>query len=437
MNNYIRLVVLAISITGLVACSSDKRPPLKGDRISVLQLQNNMDVDKKAQAITIQLADIKENTAWPQMGGNASHTPQHLGLGSKLSRIWSTNIGTGSGKRNKLITPPIVAMGRVYASDSEGVVTALDLTSGKRIWETDLLENDDATVSTGLTYAVDTLFVTNGVQSLYALDPNTGQKRWSKNLKSALRGSPTFNNGRLYVITLDDQTLALDPTNGETLWRHQGVTEAAGLLGTPSPAAVESVVISAYNSGDISALRAETGQEAWSDNLTGIAEFQGRSVTKLSGFRGHPVLDGDIVMAGNAASRLVAIHVPSGERLWQKEFGISDTPWVSGNVVFVITSQNDLTAIAKETGNVVWTKPLPRFEDPEDNEDPIFWRGPLVAGNQLWIVNNIGQLMAIDPLSGKTLQTTKVTSDIMLSPIVVNNILLLLSDDGDLAAYRS
>ncbi len=284
---------------------------------------------------------------------------------------------------------------------------------------------------------MDTLFVTDGINRVVALDPASGKKRWEKTIEGALRGAPTFNNGHLYVITLADETLALNPTNGETLWRHQGVAEAAGLLGTPSPAAQDSVVVSCYSSGDVVALRAETGQEAWTDNLSGTNEMQNHAVTKLSGFHGHPVLDGDVVVVGNAATRVVAIHVPSGERLWQKEFGLQQTPLSVGNVVYVITPQNDVLAVMKESGQMHWRRSLPRYEDPEDKEDPIFLSGPVLAGGTLWVVTSNGHLLGLDPLSGKDTNKISIPDGVMLSPVVVDGMLFILTDDGKLIAFRS
>lgn len=423
----------------VVACSGDKKVPLKGERISVLQMKDSLAVDDAVGSREIALATARNNTAWPQAGGNAAHAPVNLSLASKdLKRVWQTSIGEGSEKRRKLITAPIAAYDRVFAADTEGFVSAFSLNDGKKLWRVNVLADDDdlATVSSGLAFAMDTLFVTDGINRILALDPATGTKKWERNLQSALRGSLTFNSGRLYVITLDDQTLALNPVNGETLWKHQGVTEGAGLLGAPSPAAQDSVVISAYSSGDVVALRPETGSEAWDDNLTGVAEAQSRAVTKLSGFRGHPVIDGDVVIVGNAATRLVAIHIPSGERIWQKEFGSMQTPWVAGNMIYIVTPQNEVVALFKDSGQVRWVRQLPRFENPDDKEDPIFWNGPVLAGDRLWLSGSDKKMLALDPLTGKDVAKVEIPYGVMLSPVVVNGTLLLLSDEGELQAYR-
>lgn len=434
-----RLLFCALVALALIGCSDDKKVPLKGERISVLQMKDSLAVDEAAAEKPVELAAARANTAWPQAGGNAAHAPIHIELNGKdIKRVWQASIGEGSEKRRKLITAPIVAYDRVFTADTEGFVSAFSLKDGKKLWRVNVLADDDdlATVSSGLAFAMGTLFVTDGINRVLALDPANGQKKWEINTPSAVRGSLTFNSGRLYIVTLDDQTLALNPTNGETLWKHQGVTEGAGLLGAPSPAAQDSAVISAYSSGDIVALRPETGSEAWDDNLTGVAEAQSRAVTKLSGFRGHPVIDGDHVIVGNAATRLVAIHIPSGERVWQKEFGSTQTPWVAGNMIYVVTPQNELVGLFKDTGAVRWVRQLARFEDPDDKEDPVFWSGPVLAGDRLWVASSDKTLLAIDPATGKDVSKTSVPHGIMLPPVVVDNTLLLLTDTGELQAYR-
>lgn len=434
------LMVAFILVAGVFSgCSSDKKQPMKGDRIAVLEFQGEDQVSSEAKSEPLELAQEKENTAWPQTGGNAAHLPQNLAMNSgKLKKIWDKDIGEGSEKDRKLITVPVSAKDKIFTADTEGKISAFSLDKGKRLWEVNVLPEDDisVTVSAGLTYNNDILYVTDGIGSVIALNAETGKKIWSKTVDQPVRGSPTFQFGRLYMITLNDETLALDALNGDIVWRHAGVQEQAGLLGAPSPAVEGSVVITAYSSGDIVALRSETGQEAWTDNLAGVAQNQSRAVTQLTGFRGSPVLEQNIAYVGNASTRLVAIHVPSGERLWQKEFGVMETPWVSGNMVFAVTSESQLVALTKESGKIRWTVALPRYENPEDKEDPVFWNGPVLAGGRLIVTGSNEKFLEVDPDTGKVLRKNDLPGNVMIPPIVVKKTFIVLTDDGTLAAYR-
>lgn len=433
------LVAAFLPLLLLGACSSDKKPPLPGERLSVLQVQDKLQADKDIAAEALNLPEAVDNTAWPQAGGNATHMPQHLALGQKLKKLWSADVGEGSEDDRKLITAPVVAANRVFAADTNGNVSAFDLKKGKRLWEVNVLpdEDDSVTVSSGLTLGADKLFVSNGLGQLLALDPATGKQLWRQTLNAPVRGAPTYYNGRLYVITLLDETLALDANNGTTMWTHKGVQSDAGLLGSPSPAAEGSAIISAYSSGDVVALRAETGQEAWSDNLNGASEFRQRAVTQVSGFKGHPVIDQDHVIIGNASSKIVSITAAGGERLWQKEFGTMQTPWVAGDAVFIITPQNEAVALMKETGQVRWVTQLAKYEDPDDHEDTIFWQGPVMAGGRLFIAGSDEALLELDPQTGKIMRKTDIGHSAMVPPVVADGVLLLVGDNGTLTAYGS
>ncbi len=432
-----RNCVILVAVLALAACSSDKKPPLKGERISVLQLQNTLEVDKDAQDKSLDIPEAKDNTAWPQQGGNATHTPEHVTLGASLKKIWSADIGKGSTDDRKLITPPIAADGRVFTSDTKGNIKAFDLNSGKKLWDEHIPpKGSDPSVSSGLSYGDNVVYATDSFGGVVALSAADGKTIWKQQLPHPTRGSPTYQAGRIYLITLSDETVALDTQNGNVLWTHKGIEEQAGLLGSPSPAVQDSVVMTVYNSGDIAALRAETGQEAWSDNLTGVLETSNHAVTKLSGFRAHPVLDGDNVIIGNNTARLVDIHVPSGERTWQKEFGAAGTPWVAGNAVFVLTPQNELIALLKDTGEVKWVTTLARFKDAQKKEDLLFWNGPVLAGGRLILTSSKGKMIEVDPQSGKIEKQTDISSVVMLPPVVVQQTLLILSDNGTLSAYK-
>jgi outer membrane protein assembly factor BamB len=426
------LPVLLLSVA-LVACGTDKKPPLPGERVSILNVQEGGDIDQEAASMPTEFPAAEENASWVQADGNAMHLMPHAMLDGKFKKIWSADIGDGSKKERRLVTAPVVSDGVVFTADTDGDVSARSLKDGDEIWEARVLpkKENSVTVSPGIAVSNGRLFVTDGIGNVLALDAKTGKTLWTTSVEQPVRSAPTVSDGRVYAVTLQDETVALDTDSGTILWRHKGVHEGAGLLGSPGPAVSGSVVIATYSSGDVTALRAETGQEAWTDNLTGVVEFQSRAVTNLSGFRGAAVLEDDYVVVGNISSKTVAIHVPSGDRVWQKEFGTMTTPLVIGNSVFVITPQNQLMSLVKGDGRVRWTTELPRFEDPDDREEPIFWHGPILAGDRLILIGSHKKIFEMD-----LLRRVRLPDVAMLSPVVAGKTLLILTDDGDLAAYR-
>ena len=69
-------------------------------------------------------------------------------------------------------------------------------------------------------------------------------------------------------------------------------------------------------------------------------------------------------------------------------------------------------------------------------EDPIFWRGPVLAGNRLVLTSSRGQIVYASPVDGRVLATVDAGESFSLPPVVANNTLYVLSDDGRLTAYR-
>jgi outer membrane protein assembly factor BamB len=80
--------------------------------------------------------------------------------------------------------------------------------------------------------------------------------------------------------------------------------------------------------------------------------------------------------------------------------------------------------------------PLPRFVDGQAKKGQIFWRGPVLAGDRLIAVGSDGSVHTISPYSGKPLGRIELRVPILIPPIVADQTLYILTDDGTLHAYR-
>jgi hypothetical protein len=64
------------------------------------------------------------------------------------------------------------------------------------------------------------------------------------------------------------------------------------------------------------------------------------------------------------------------------------------------------------------------------------WTGPVLAGGRLILVSTEGDLVNVDPSDGSIQSKQELNGGMSLSPVVANNMLYILDDDGHLAAYR-
>ena len=445
--NLLRLLSLVIVVSVLSGCTSignffdgkDDKEPLEGKRISVLDLQRDLepgDMTLDAQGFVAPTA--WKNEFWPQTGGYPNHSMQHVNLNSgELALAWKTKIGKGSSKHKPLTAQPVVVDKRVFTLDSNATLSAFSTEDGKRLWEIDVQyeDEDDVVIGGGISYSRGVLYVTNGFREILAVDPVEGKIIWRSTIPAPSRAAPTIMDGRIFVVTLDNRLLALNLDDGAVQWEFSGISETAGLVGAASPAVSREIVIPAFSSGEIFALRVENGSIAWADNLSSLRRSGG--LASLSDIKALPVIDKGLVIAISFGGRLVAIDARTGGRVWSREIGGSETPWVSGNHVFVISSKNELIALGRDNGAIRWVSELPRYKKKGDpTSDKIFWVGPILAGGRLITASSNGLVYEINPEDGAMIRQWETDRNVRTAPIVADNMLYLLGEDATLMAYR-
>ena len=415
---------------------AEEKKPLPGERISVLLHERALVPDPKAASARILLPPPSINPDWPQAGGYANHAMHHTRIGDNLGRAWRVDVGSGSDDEERLIAQPVVAAKRVFAMDAESIVSAYESDNGRRLWSVELTpdDDDDGHISGGLAVEDGVVFVTTGFAEVIALEAETGAVVWRRRVDAPMRAAPTARGGRLFVVTVDNHLMALDATNGEELWKHTGITEAASLLGGASPAVDAGVVVVPYSSGELVALKVENGRMLWSDSLAAVRRTD--VVSTLAHIRGRPVIDRGMVFAVSHGGLMAAIDLRTGRRLWDKEIGGLESPWVAGNYLFAISNDEELLCLGRKDGRIHWVQALPRWEDEEDKEGPILWTGPILASDRLIVAGSAGEALALSPYSGQILGKEEMPDGVSIAPIVADGTVYFLSDDAELSAYR-
>lgn len=434
------LAVAAVSLLGgcgVFRGSGGPKTPTVGERIAVLGGETGVEVDPALAGTPVALPAPYVNTEWSQPGGSAAKSMGHLALSDTLAPAWSVSIGEGSSKRARLAAEPVVVDGRVYTIDTRAVVRAFDAGTGALIWETQVRgENapSEMLFGGGVSYEDGRIYATNGAGWAFALDAGTGAVVWQARPGGPLRGAPTIGNRNVYVVTQDNQLFALDQATGETKWTGAGSYEIAGVFGSAAPAFAQSTVVAGYSSGELTAYRYENGQVVWQDALarTGVSTVVGA----LSDIDADPVIDNGRVFAIGQGGRMVAVELITGQRVWELNASGIATPWVAGEWVFVVTEDAQLLAVSRGSGKVRWMTQLPRYTDPKDRKGPIYWRGPVLAGNRLVLTSSAGQIAFVSPTDGAILSTLETEALISLAPVVANNTLYVLDNAGRLTAWR-
>ncbi|MBI4969947.1 MAG: PQQ-like beta-propeller repeat protein [Rhodospirillales bacterium] len=446
MTRRLPLLLLALAVWPLAACDSlydmgdvwlgENKKPLAGKRVSVMVHERVLNPDPSITARDIRIPAPEDNDAWPQAGGYPSHAMHHMVLNDGLKRAWRSDIGAGSSDTRRLMAQPVVADGLVFVMDAEARVSAFEEKSGKRLWRVNLTpkDEDDDHMGGGVAYDNGRLFVTTGFARVYALEAASGKTLWTQTLAAPMRAAPTVFAGRVLVVTVENQTLALDANDGRTLWTHQGIAEAASVLGGANPAVSAGTVVTPYSSGELVAIRIENGAVLWSDSLA--AGRRTDAVSALSDIRGRPIVDRGRVFAISNSNQTVAIDLRTGRRLWEAEIGGLQSPWVAGDYLYLITNDIEMVCLEAKTGRVHWVTPLQRWENMEKKKGTVLWAGPVLASDRLVAVGTHGWAVAISPYNGEVLGFEKMPDGLSIAPAIANGGLYFVTEAGELVAYR-
>jgi outer membrane protein assembly factor BamB len=102
-------------------------------------------------------------------------------------------------------------------------------------------------------------------------------------------------------------------------------------------------------------------------------------------------------------------------------------PAIAGDTLFVVDTVGQLMAITRADGKVIWTTRLPGTST---------WSGPVLAGNRLWLTSNKGQLVGADAATGKVSAQHTLSGPSYIAPIVAGGRLFVLTDAAKLIAFQ-
>lgn len=437
--------------TALTACGAfkdEEKPRLAGKRIDVLSTGAGLTVDTEDHT-PIVLPPAEAVSAWPQ----AERVPSHIATdtpwgGPKL--VWNRSIGAGisepsflsyvalgSNGRGAIQSPPVIADGRIFTRDAVGTVRAWTWPDMRQLWSfvprPKTMKSSD--IGGGLAIDGGVLYVVDGVAQTLALDASTGNVKWRIDCGTPGRSAPTVVDGRVFFGTIDERLFAVDAATGNQLWTYTATEADTVIFGQPAPAVVDGVVLAGFGSGDLVALRAATGEMVWSDSLGG-ANGRG-AMLDLSCVRGAPAIQGGTAYAISMSQVLVAIDMRSGRRLWEREVSGQNGPVICGDWLFVISADQELACLDRLSGHVRWIKPLRRFRRIAKQRDAVVWMGPVLAGGKLVCVSSLPEvgMQVIDAITGKDEGVVPTKQPSLVSPIICDSHVLVLSSDGRLSAY--
>lgn len=430
------LLLLAAGCSEGAFFGEKEEPPLPGARITILDASRSIVPQPEMADVPVTVPPAEERRDWPQSLGGSTHVGGNQALGPALKVLWSNSNAVGERDEARMsLTPPVVSNGRIFVLDAVLNVRAYDAETGNELWAVGTApQGEHDGFGGGLAADGDRVFVAGGHGQALALEASTGRFFWRKELPGPVRSAPTVRSGQLFIVTVDNRLIALRTEDGERTWDVPGGLAGAGLLGGASPAANDEAVVAALTTGEIMAVLTANGREVWRNSLAALRRYDFGA--KLSEIAGDPVMADEVIYASSAAGRTAAFSLRTGNAIWEQRVGSPQTPWLAGEWLYIVTTDAELVCLDRRRGFVRWVMALPRYEDPEDKTGEYFYAGPVMAGGNLILVRSDGQLSVHSPETGAQTGTIGSEGDAILPPVIANQTLYILANDGTLTAFR-
>ena len=270
---------------------------------------------------------------------------------------------------------PLIVGNTLFAVGSRTELFALDKSSGKVIWQHNLVNEfgapqaDRGFAPSPIAYR-DTIILPAGAKggAVMAFNQRTGALAWKSGDYSTAPASPiliSVGGQDQLVVTGADEMLGVDPSNGTVLWRHPHKTQWGLNISTPVWADDNLLFVSAaYNNGARLLKLTQTAgkttvEEQW---------FQNRMKTHI----GTVIRLGDFYVGSNGdfgPCPTVGVDVKTGTVLWQnREFARSTFLHADGKLIILDEDGNlglaaptrqglNVLARASVLSNKAWTVP--------------------------------------------------------------------------------
>lgn len=434
-----------VSLAALSACISlpsfgnDDKEELaaeeKAGRITMVLDSEQIAPSTTLTGIAVELPEAKPIASWTEAGGNPTKAPGHVIAAPNLDIVWRRSIGKGSSTKSALTTPPVASETTIYTLDSTQTVRASRLDNGAQVWSERLKgvsKRDKSAIGGGLAVAGDVLVVASGYGYVTALDAATGAQKWRRDLGAPMTGSPTINDGRIFVSSNNNEVYAINLADGATIWSDQAISESARVLGSSSVAAVEDFVIAPFSSGEVIAYLAANGRRLWTDALAQAGRFT--PISEINDIGSRPVLGAGLVFASSQSGTTVAIDGRSGARVWTAAVGSTRAPALAGRFLFVLGTENQLACLDAATGEAYWVVQLRQFQDEKEKKKRLSYSAPIVASGRVILVSSRGELQAFSTQDGTQTGSLKLGDTVYIEPIAAQGRLYVLTDDAKLIA---
>lgn len=348
----------------------------------------------------------------------------------EVDRVWRQDIGSGPGEIHPVVHPAIDG-DRLFVGDRSGQITAIDLTSGRRIWRARL---DDVAI-TGATGAGGNLvLVGTNEGDVIALSQADGSELWRVRVSSEVLTAPATDGSVVVVVSADGRVHGLSASDGSEIWLARSIRPLLSVRGNAPPLIVNrmpgnfaglTVVFVAQDSGKVAAYSINDGIQLW-DARVAVPEGQ-TDLERMVDIDGRPLYHSGNIYAVSYQGGLMAINPSNGQPSWYQDASSIVGPSAFAGSLVITEADGTVRAFNASQGTEFWST------------DEYAYRGlnqSVTTDSYIAFADYEGYLHFLSRRTGETIGRTRVSRSGVRSPtLLYNDQLIVLDNSGNISAY--
>tara|TARA_B100000579_G_scaffold430739_2_gene444654 strand:- start:102 stop:1430 length:1329 start_codon:yes stop_codon:yes gene_type:complete len=387
------------------------------DEIIKNELNKNIKIYLKQKTIN--------NQEWLLSDINLSNSIPHLTFQGKIKTI--SKYKFNKIKKYKFTEPDLIVSKKyIIFHDKKGSILKFDKNT-KLLWSKNIYNKNEKKNILEISFAVSnkTIFVSDNLGKYYALNLDTGKLIWEKKINSPFKSQIKIKSNQLFITDVNNVLWSFSTLNGKVLWNVGTQTSLISSRKKLSIVISDNSVIFSNSVGDITKVDRQNGDYIWQIPTQNTLSKISTNFLKVSDL----VLQGNEIFFSNNKNQFFSINHDLGVIKWKQNVNSHLRPIIIDNLIFTVSNEGFFIVLDKESGKIIRsTYLLDKFK--KKIRDQISFEGFIIASNKVFITTNIGFIIVCPILNGKTEQYVRIGKLKLSEPFISNNNLYIIKNNS-------
>ncbi|MEA3291202.1 MAG: PQQ-binding-like beta-propeller repeat protein, partial [Pseudomonadota bacterium] len=256
-----------------------------------------------------------------------------------------------------------------------------------------------------------------------ALDAESGEPLWEKDLDLEVSAPPVIASGIVAVRTSDGSVIGLDEISGDEVWRYQRSVPGLTLRGDAPMVVVANGLLTGFANGKLVASDLESGRVFW-EKVVSLA--RGRNeIERLNDVDAPPLVAERDIYVSTYRGGVLAMGAEDARDIWQAPVSTRRAMDADRRQLYITNELGSVIALDRESGEPVWQ---------QDALQGHGVSGPVLFDIYLAVGTLDGVVYLLDPDDGSLAGKSPAVGGSVIAMRANSDRLLVASSEGEVAA---